>query len=69
MFVGSVLWNHDYGAPVVALYSMEQEGLQRVPFFSMAAETLHHLTGRLASEEWATRFLAQGKDEGTKQVF
>ncbi|CAG5132283.1 unnamed protein product, partial [Candidula unifasciata] len=54
---GEILWKHEFDSPVVAMYQMHHEGLQRVPFVSFAAETLDHLTGQLASTHWKNRFM------------
>lgn len=53
---GDVLWQHQFDSPVVAMYRMHHEGLQRVPFASFAAETLYHLTGQMSSTKWKERF-------------
>lgn len=43
------------------MYSLDTEyGLRKVPFVSMASETLNHITGQLSSEEWKQRFLTHG---------
>ena len=57
---GDIVWNQDYNAPVVAMYSLDNEGLRKIPFLSMAAETLEHLTGQMAASEWKNKFLEQG---------
>ncbi|BFZ17659.1 hypothetical protein BsWGS_20698 [Bradybaena similaris] len=54
---GDILWKHEFDSPVVAMYQMHHDGLQRVPFVSFAAETLDHLTGQLASTHWKNRFM------------
>lgn len=41
--LGSPLWQHDYGSPVIAMYILEESGLVAVPFTSIAEETLDHL--------------------------
>ncbi|XP_062617880.1 serine/threonine-protein kinase/endoribonuclease IRE1-like [Saccostrea cucullata] len=60
---GEVLWYTDFQSPVVAMYTMDHEGLQKVPFTSFAPETLDHLTGQLSSEHWRNKFLLHGKQE------
>ncbi|GFR93988.1 serine/threonine-protein kinase/endoribonuclease ire-1 [Elysia marginata] len=62
---GDMLWSRDFDSPVVAMYQMHHEGLQRVPFASFAAETLDHLTGQLASTQWKDRFM----DQNLRQTF
>ncbi|KAH9504016.1 Serine/threonine-protein kinase/endoribonuclease IRE1 [Bulinus truncatus] len=54
---GELLWSREFDSPVVAMYQMHHEGLQRVPFASFAAETLDHLTGQLSSIQWKNRFM------------
>ncbi|XP_035826397.1 serine/threonine-protein kinase/endoribonuclease IRE1 isoform X2 [Aplysia californica] len=54
---GDVMWQREFDSPVVAMYRMHHEGLQRVPFASFAAETLDHLTGQMASTHWRDRFM------------
>lgn len=61
---GEVLWSNDFKSPVVAMYTLNQDqGFQKVPFLTFAKETLYHLTGRMTSTEWRTRFLEHGKQE------
>lgn len=60
---GDVLWYTDFRSPVVAMYTMDHEGLQKVPFTSFAPETLDHLTGQLSSEHWRNKFLLHGKQQ------
>nr|CAD7199765.1 unnamed protein product [Timema douglasi] len=48
--LGSLMWEGDYGSPVIAMYLLENEGLTSVPFTSVADETLNHLLTRLTSE-------------------
>lgn len=62
---GDLLWQREFDSPVVAMYQMMHEGLQRVPFASFAAETLDHLTGQLASTQWKNRFM----DINLRQTF
>ncbi|XP_069123226.1 serine/threonine-protein kinase/endoribonuclease IRE1-like [Argopecten irradians] len=59
---GEVQWYMDYDSPVVAMYTMNQDGgLQKVPFMSFAPETLEHLTGQLSSNHWRHKFLEHGQ--------
>lgn len=60
---GDVLWYTDFHSPVVAMYTMDHEGLQKVPFTSFAPETLDHLTGQLSSDHWKNKFLLHGKQQ------
>ncbi|KAK3089270.1 hypothetical protein FSP39_002213 [Pinctada imbricata] len=60
---GEVLWYTDFRSPVVAMYTMSQDGLQRIPFTSFAPETLEHLTGQLSSPQWRNKFLLHGKQQ------
>lgn len=63
---GDVQWYMDYGSPVVAMYTINQDGgLQNVPFLSFAPETLEHLTGQLSSNHWRNKFL----EHGQKKIF
>ena len=55
--VGSVMWSEDYKAPVVAMYTLEGDALRKIPFVSMAAETLEHLTSQVTYAEWKAKFL------------
>ena len=57
------MWSQDYKAPIVAMYSLDNEGFRKIPFISMAAETLEHLTGQLALQEWKNKFLEQGDSQ------
>ena len=41
----------DYGSPIVAIYTLEHDVLHKIPFESMAVETLEPLTGPLTSTE------------------
>ncbi|CAH1794461.1 unnamed protein product [Owenia fusiformis] len=65
MHSGDIMWNRDYGSPIVAMYNLDPEGLRRVPFTSIGYETLEHLTGQLASAAWKTRFLEHSGKEQT----
>ena len=60
---GEVLWTVDYKSPIVALYSMNADGLHKLPFYTMASETLSHLTGQMAVDEWRQKFLLQGRSQ------
>ena len=57
--VGSILWSQNYDSPVVAMYQMDAEfgGLRKVAFVNVAMETLQHMSGQLAADEWRDRFL------------
>ncbi|WAQ95754.1 ERN1-like protein [Mya arenaria] len=59
------MWHAQFDSPVVAMYTMHADGLQKVPFTSFAPETLDHLTGQLSSTLWRNRFLEHGK----KKIF
>ncbi|KAL5017978.1 hypothetical protein ScPMuIL_003700 [Solemya velum] len=60
---GEVLWHQEFDSPVVAMYTLDQEGLQKVPFTSFAPETLEHLTGQLSSTAWRNKFLEYGNQQ------
>lgn len=62
---GEVLWHQTFDSPVVALYMLNGDLLQRAPFTSFAPETLEHLTGQMTDNVWRTRFL----ELGSKQTF
>ncbi|XP_041362995.1 serine/threonine-protein kinase/endoribonuclease IRE1-like [Gigantopelta aegis] len=57
---GEIMWHRKYDSPVVAMYHMYQDGLQKIPFTSFAPETLGHLTGQLSETVWRNRFLDHG---------
>ncbi|KAL8579389.1 hypothetical protein ACOMHN_026754 [Nucella lapillus] len=57
---GEVLWHRQFDSPVVALYMLKGDALQRAPFTSFAPETLEHLTGQMTDVAWRTRFLELG---------
>ena len=57
---GEVLWHRQFDSPVVALYMLKGDLLQRAPFTSFAPETLEHLTGQMTDVSWRTRFLESG---------
>ena len=59
---GKVAWSQDYGAPIVAMYMMDSDGMKKIPFTSMAMETLDHLQGEVASEVWREQFLQYEND-------
>ncbi|XP_045214288.2 serine/threonine-protein kinase/endoribonuclease IRE1-like [Mercenaria mercenaria] len=62
---GDILWHTDFDSPVVAMYKLHAEGLQKIPFTTFAPETLDHLTGQLSSTFWKNRFL----EHGQKKIF
>ncbi|XP_052262641.1 serine/threonine-protein kinase/endoribonuclease IRE1-like [Dreissena polymorpha] len=62
---GDIMWHTQYDSPVVAMYTMHADGLQKIPFTSFAPETLEHLTGQLSSTVWRNRFL----EHGQKKIF
>ncbi|XP_060605820.1 serine/threonine-protein kinase/endoribonuclease IRE1-like [Ruditapes philippinarum] len=62
---GDILWHTDFDSPVVAMYVLHSEGLQKIPFTTFAPETLDHLTGQLSSTLWKNRFL----EHGQKKIF
>ncbi|GAB1607689.1 serine/threonine-protein kinase/endoribonuclease IRE1-like, partial [Argonauta hians] len=66
---GEILWYKNYDSPVVAMYSLGQEGLRKVPFTSFAPETLDHLTGQLSDAQWKDRFLDYGRQEFFRTLY
>lgn len=61
---GDVLWTRDLMSPIVGMYTLNQDhGFQKVPFFSVAKETLYHLTGQMTSSDWRRKFIEHGKQE------
>ncbi|XP_074647988.1 serine/threonine-protein kinase/endoribonuclease IRE1-like isoform X2 [Tubulanus polymorphus] len=63
---GDVLWTQDFKSPVVAMYSLGIDGLHKIPFTTVAPETLQHLTGQLAATKWKDMFLQHGKHQKQK---
>nr|XP_006813336.1 PREDICTED: LOW QUALITY PROTEIN: serine/threonine-protein kinase/endoribonuclease IRE1-like [Saccoglossus kowalevskii] len=60
---GDILWDGNYGSPVVAMYSLEHEGLRKVAVSNVASETLNHLTAdHAAGSVWKDRFLGTTED-------
>ena len=55
--LGEILWHQNFDSPVVALYILKGDLLQRVPFTSFAPETLDHLTGPMTDVLWRNRFI------------
>lgn len=45
------------------MYSLSPDGLQKIPFYTFAPETLEHLTGKLTSRLWKEKFLKHGDQE------
>lgn len=64
MSLGQLVWDLDYGAPVVGMYLLENEGLRRLSITSVDPETLNHLTSRVSSPDWKNRLLEP--DQETK---
>jgi serine/threonine-protein kinase/endoribonuclease IRE1 len=62
---GDILWHASFDSPVVAMYMLHADGLQKIPFTTFAPETLDHLTGQLSSTEWKNRFI----EHGQKKIF
>lgn len=58
---GEILWYNNYDSPVVAMYTLSQDGFRKVPFTSFAPETLNHLTGQLSATSWKNRFMDHRK--------
>ncbi|XP_013384368.1 serine/threonine-protein kinase/endoribonuclease IRE1 isoform X2 [Lingula anatina] len=54
---GEIVWHKDYGSPVVAVYVLESDSLHKVPFTSMASETLDHLTNQMSRAMWQRKFV------------
>ncbi|XP_014471160.1 PREDICTED: serine/threonine-protein kinase/endoribonuclease IRE1 [Dinoponera quadriceps] len=48
--LGIVLWELDLKSPIIAMYTLTEDGLLTVPFTSIAEETLDSLLGRLAAK-------------------
>lgn len=40
---GVLMWDHDFGSPIVAIYMLDSDGLLNIPFTSMANHTLEYL--------------------------
>ena len=47
--IGSVLWERNFGSPVVSTYVMETSSLIRVPLMSLGVETMHNLLDTLST--------------------
>lgn len=60
---GEILWYNNYDSPVVAMYTLSQDGFRKVPFTSFAPETLNHLTGQLSATSWKNRFMDHRKQQ------
>jgi serine/threonine-protein kinase/endoribonuclease IRE1 len=45
------------------MYIPDNDELHKVPFFSMATETLEHLTGQMSSSEMKNKFLEHAKSQ------
>ena len=48
-FTGNVLWERNFGSPVVATYVMETSSLVRVPLMSLGVDTMHNLLDTLST--------------------
>ncbi|KAK7794108.1 hypothetical protein R5R35_012602 [Gryllus longicercus] len=46
---GTLLWDQDYGSPVIAIYMVESDSLVSVPFTSVAEETMNNLVAHFSS--------------------
>ncbi len=40
MYLGKPAWRHEYGSPVMAVYSVENGRLRKIPSTSVAADSL-----------------------------
>ncbi|XP_006005731.1 serine/threonine-protein kinase/endoribonuclease IRE1 [Latimeria chalumnae] len=59
---GEILWMHNYGSPVVGIYTWQQDSLHRVPHLNVAMETLRYLTFTsqdIRMIKWNYQFLKQ----------
>lgn len=59
---GDLIWDQDYGSPIVALYMLHKDGLHRLPFTTIAVETLDHLTTQISVLNWKYRLLQPTKE-------
>lgn len=59
---GELLWDTTYGSPVVGMYQLHGEGLHKVPFTSIAPETLGHLLDGGDFPHWRDRLLGYEKE-------
>ncbi|XP_067128711.1 serine/threonine-protein kinase/endoribonuclease IRE1 [Centruroides vittatus] len=59
---GDLIWDQDFGSPIVALYMLHKDGLHRLPFTTIAIETLDHLTSQISVLNWKYRLLKPTKE-------
>lgn len=59
---GELLWDMTYGSPVVGMYQLQGEGLHKLPFTSIAPETLNHLLDSGDFPLWRDRLLGYDKE-------
>ncbi|KAG1703698.1 Serine/threonine-protein kinase/endoribonuclease IRE1 [Nymphon striatum] len=50
---GEILWNQDFGSPVVNIYSLNQDGLSKIPFVTMARDVITDMPTLLS--KWFTK--------------
>ena len=52
-----VLWELDFGSPVIAAYAVNKDGLTTIPFTSVAEEALDNLLEKLITTKLDDRLL------------
>ncbi|XP_064627806.1 serine/threonine-protein kinase/endoribonuclease IRE1-like [Lineus longissimus] len=61
---GDILWVRDFRSPIVAMYILDPtDALAKIPFTTVAPETLQYLTGQLSHTLWKNKFLNHGQDK------
>lgn len=49
--IGRLVWERDFGSPVVAIYLMDPDGLVAAPFTSLSHETLGHFAEHFSTQK------------------
>ena len=59
IFLGNMKWQVDFKSPVVAMYSLEADGLHKIPFLILSNESLDYVRKGLVtmSDAQKTNFL------------
>jgi hypothetical protein len=67
--IGKVAWLRDYRKTIVGMYVLENEGLRKIPFVSMASESLNHMVNRLHVGERKQHIVSPPPDTPDRALF
>lgn len=61
-FLGEISWELELASPIVGMYEWKPDGLQKIPFTTVAEQTLDTIISSATAGENNSRFVGKGKE-------